>query len=120
MEINIRNIEKIIFHNLNFCQCIPNMVDIREEWLVSKRNPKSSLSKRSFAFRLMELLDENSILCIESQIGEKITLLRMSDKLSDSIVCPIDSIPESICRNDWCSDLCVYREDDIINITFWR
>lgn len=120
MQINLGNIEKIIFQNSAVFSCLPELKPFLGQWKMSQTIPGMKDFGKRAVLNLMNALDDNMLSRIGDCIGEELSILRTSDKLVDNISCDIDHIEDSICSYDWFTDLCVHRDGEKVEITFWR
>lgn len=120
MQINLGNIEQIIFQNSEIFSCLPELKPFLGQWKISQSIPGMKDFGKRAILNLMAALDDGMLTKISNCIGEDMSILRTSDKLVENISCDIDQLGESICNYDGFTDLSVYREGEKIEITLWR
>jgi hypothetical protein len=120
MQINLGNIEQIIFQNSAVFSCLPELKPFLGQWKISQSVPGMRDMGKRAALNLMNILDDNMLSRISDCIGEDLSILRTSDKLVENISCDVEKLESYICNYDGFTDLCVYRDGENVEITLWR
>lgn len=120
MQINLENIEQIIFQNPTIFSCLPELKPYLGQWKLSQSIPgMKDLGKRA-VLNLMSILDDKMLSRMGDCIGEELSILKTSDKLVESVSCNIEALHDIICNYDGFVDMCLYRESEKVDLTFWR
>ena len=120
MEINLQNIEEIIFYNSKVWQHIPESIQFYNEWSLSKRVPGlRDLGKRSI-LNFLNNMNNDTIQKLENFFGKSIIINKTNDKIIENISITVDDIEDNICQFDNFKDFCITRNSDVASITFWR
>jgi hypothetical protein len=119
MEINLKNIEELIFFDKKLQDLLPEYRHIFDQWQIGQRVPgMKSLGQRS-VFELLNSLGKKEISVLQNYFNDIIVLNRINNKIVDHYQSFFDD------QNDLCQffdykDFCLTMDKDKFNITFWR
>ena len=120
MEINLQNIEEIIFYNSKVWQHIPEFNQYYHDWLLSIRVPgMRDLGKRAI-LKFLNSIENNTIEKLESFFGETVIVTRTNDQILKNLNFKYCNIENNLCNIDNYKDFCVTRNSENVSITFWR
>lgn len=119
MEINLKNIEQIIFMNKEIRAVLPEFRYIFDQWEMSYRIPGLKAMGQKAIVDLLNGLKDEHIVKISSQLNEEIQLNRLNNKLVEHYDCNTGEYGE-LCRFAEYKDFCLFRKGDQLKITFWR
>lgn len=119
MELNLQNIEDVIFFDKKVQQLLPEFRHLFDQWAVSKRVPGlQNLGKRSVV-EFINALEDQHVRKLEEYFGDTIIL----DKVDGTIVRHYESKLEDadfLCQYADFKQFCVDRDGDNLRVTFWR
>ena len=119
MEINLRNIEEIIFFNKDAQAVLPEFRQQFDQWQLAYRIPGlKALGQRS-VLEVLNTLEERHLKSLESYFGEPVLMQRLNHKLVDHYNCSIEEA-NRLCEFTEYKDFCIHRNKDKLSITFWR
>lgn len=120
MEINLTNIEEIIFRNMDVWKHMPSMSHYRDEWMVSQRVPgMRGLGKRA-VLGFMSELGAEQIEVLESHLGEPVVINKMNPNTHANLECDIADLEGRICEFSDFSEVCISRNKETVKLSFWR
>lgn len=120
MEINLKNIEEIIFFDKKIQLLLPEFRHFFDQWQLGQHIPgMKALAKRS-VLDVLNALDENHIKKLEEYFNESVLV----DKIDYKIVAHFDSTIQNEAK-DFCNfvaykEFCIFRNKDKISLSFWR
>lgn len=119
MELNLQNIEDVIFFDKKVQNLLPEFRHLFDQWAIGKRMPgMQTLGKRSVV-DFINALEDHHIRKLEEYFGTTIIV----DKIDGTIVRHVDGPleePGELCRYANFKQFCVDRDGDNLRITFWR
>lgn len=119
MQINIKNIEELIFYDRKLQKFFPEFQHFFNQWQLGQNIPAlKTLAKRSVV-ELLNSLEEKHLKILEDYFQEKIFI----SKLDNNIIANYQSILEEeheLCKFVNFQDFCVTRNKDNFKVTFWR
>ena len=117
MEINLRNIEEIIFFDNKMTEILPEFRHFLDQWRLGKTIPALGGLGSKSVLDLLNSLEVEHIKRLEEYFGSSIVLR----KLDNSAVKNHDiNFGDSLCGFTAFKDFCVYRDKEKISLTFWR
>lgn len=117
MEINLKNIEEIIFFNEEIHKILPEFSVQFGQWKIGKRVPPLADLGRNSVIEVLNLLDQNHIEILENYFETDIII----DKLSSNIIKNHSiELDENLCGFYEYKSFCVFRGKENIELTFWR
>jgi hypothetical protein len=119
MEINLKNIEEIIFFDKQVQHLLPEFRHLFDQWVLAYRNSGLKPLAKSSVFELMNNLDDSHIKKLENYFGKSIFINKLNHKTVDHYHCNMDQ-SERLCEFSDYQDLCLYRKGNDLNFTFWR
>jgi hypothetical protein len=119
MEINLQNIEELIFFDKKAQALFPEFRHFFDQWQLGQRLPgMKTLGQRS-VFELLNSLDENRIRKLEEYFSDIIIVDKIDNRLTACHDWQIDESDE-LCKLAGYRDFCIHRDKDRIYSTFWR
>ena len=120
MEINLQNIEELIFFDKKIQALFPEFKNLFDQWVLGQRIPGlNTLGKRS-VLDFLNSLDETHLIRLENYFGDSVIL----NKIDNRLVVNFDSdnleFSETLCQFSGYKDFCLFRNGDKIVATFWR
>lgn len=124
IEINIQNVEEIIFKNDEIWRELPDLRHLREQWRMSKISPiLRAMGKKSILDFLNKAKHEHEVI-ISKHLGTSVTIDRLDYHLVKSVEFPIEDAELELNYLEAQQPLYpyfgTYRKNDKIYITFWR
>lgn len=117
MEINLQNIEEIIFYNKKIQSLFPEFKHLFDQWNLSKRIiTLQSLGKRTI-IDLLNSLNKDHINKLENYFNDKIFLDKINGNTVYNIYADINNIENNFSEF---KDFCITRNKDKLGITLWR
>lgn len=119
MNINIKNIEELIFYDRKLQKFFPEFQHFFNQWQLGQNIiAMKTLAKRSVV-EFLNSLEEKHVKILEEYFKEKVFV----DKLDNNIVANYDNFlenEEELCRFSNYQDFCLTRDKEKYKITFWR
>lgn len=120
MEINLKNIEELIFYDKKIQEMFPEMKHYFDQWSLGQRIPGlKTLAKRS-VLDCLNSLNQKHVSKLEEYFNDTIIL----DKIDNRIIVNFDShnfdLDKDLCQFSGYKDFCLSRNGEKIVATFWR
>ena len=122
LEINIHNVEEIIFENDKLWLQIPHLKSLKEQWKLGKYSPiLRSLCKKSLLDFLNKANKEDEII-ISKFLNANVTINKLDYNLVKNYEFNIENIENdlNLLKNEFFNFFSFTRKNEKINITFWR
>lgn len=120
MQINIQNIEEIIFYNQQIWNLIPDLNKYHEQWALSQRaSGLKELGKRTI-IEFMNSLQMEHIQKLEKYFHENIELERIDIKVLNCVYFDKNDLEQNLCKYDNYKDFFISRNKDQVCVCFWR
>jgi len=117
MEINLKNIEEIIFFDKKVKELLPEFRHFFDQWHLGKTiSVLGGLGSKS-VLDLLNSLDKSHIEVLEKHFGEKIIVNKLNTSIVQNHSLDLD---ENLCGFVEYRDFCAYRNKDEIFLSFWR
>lgn len=117
MEINIKNIEEIIFYDKILTEKLPEFRQLFDQWRLAQRVQSLKNIIQQSIFEVLNGLNEKHIKILEEYFAEEVFVNKINNKLVVNCELPLDS---RLCGFAEYRDFCVHRNKDQFSITFWR
>lgn len=120
MEINLQNIEQLIFYDKNVQSSLPEFRHFFDQWSLGQRIPAlNTLAKRS-VLDLLNALNEDQIARLEEYFKDTILVDKIDNRLVAHYKTSTNEENNEFCRFSGYRDFCLTRKGDQISVTFWR
>lgn len=119
MEINLKNIEELIFFDQKIHGLFPEFRHLFDQWQLGQRIPgMKTLGQRS-VLELLNSIDQSKIAKLEEYFGDSVLLQKIDSNLVSHYEWNIDE-KDNLCEYSGYRDFCLSRDADKIKISFWR
>ena len=119
MEINLKNIEEIIFFDNKVQSLFPEFRFIFDQWKLGLRvSGLKQLSQQS-VLELMDNLGEKELEKLSNYLGKTVSIGKLNAKVVDHYDCNIIE-HDRLCEFSDYTEFSVYRKGDDLKLTFWR
>jgi hypothetical protein len=124
IQINIQNVEEIIFRNDKIWRDLPDLRYLREQWRMSKISPVlRALGKKSLLEFLNKIKKEHESI-ISKHIGTSVVIDKIDYFLVKNMEFSIEDSELELnlieAKQPLYPYFATYRKNDKIHITFWR
>lgn len=119
MEINLKNIEEIIFFDKNVQLLMPEFRHLFDQWRLSHRVSGLGQMAKHSIFELMNSLETVHIEKLEEHFGEKIFINKLNKNLVEHYDCNTEDC-NRLCEFSEFIGLALYRNGNDLKFTFWR
>lgn len=122
IDINIHNVEQIIFENDQIWKKLPRLINYKNQWKLGKLHPElRPLSKRSLLDFLNNLNKEEEKV-ISKSLNTSIVITKLDYNIVKNYEFEIENLEDSlnILSNEFYSFFIVSRKNNKIDMTFWR
>jgi hypothetical protein len=119
MEINLQNVEQIIFFDKSVQALLPEFRVQFDQWMFSYRIPGLKAHGQKAVLEVLNGLTLEHIKRLEEKFGQPILMERLNDKLVEHYNCNKDEA-DRLCEFAAYKEFCLYRDKDQISMTFWR
>lgn len=119
MEINLQNIEELIFFDKKVQVLFPEFRHFFDQWQLGQRIPgMKTLGQRS-VLELLNSIDEICIRKLEEYFSDIITIDKINHCLTACYDWQTNDVDE-LCKYTGYRDFCIHRDENRIYVTFWR
>ncbi len=119
MEINLKNIEEIIFHDKKVQEKLPEYRYLFDQYNLAHRVSGLGQMAKQSVLELLNALDGNHLKKLENHFGETVFVNKLNNKLVDHYDCSIDNY-ERLCEFSEYGGIALYRHNNELKFTFWR
>jgi hypothetical protein len=120
MQINLSNVEELIFYNKKINKLLPEFAHCFDQWKMSKRIPAlKNLGSQALIDFLAEVSSED-ISKLELFFNEKVTIDKLDNQIITNQTTTCDKLQEILCKQVDFQDFCISRKGEQVYISFWR
>jgi len=120
MQINLLNVEELIFSNKKIHKLLPEFAHCFDQWKMSKRIPAlKNLGRQALIDLLAEISSEDTSK-LELFFKEKITIDKLDNQIITNQITTCDKLQEILCKQVDFQDFCISRKGEQVYISFWR
>lgn len=117
MEINLKNVEQIIFLNKEMREILPEFKHFFDQWNLGKMIPALGGLGSKSVLDLLNSFEDSQIKKLEDYFKTSVVI----NKVDYNIVKNHNiKLEDKICGFVEYKDFCVYRDKENISLTFWR
>ena len=120
MEINLNNIEELIFYDKKLCKLLPELKHCFDQWTLAKRFPELRPMGRRAIMDLLNSLENEHIAILENYFNTKITLDKLDYHLVKNYDFSLDEAEEKLSEIKGFANFSSYRNGDRLYLSFWR
>ena len=118
LNINLNNIEKLIFLNPEARSYLSDLLYILMQFDVYYHLPGLTSMRNRVKLNLLNALTQEHLDKLEKVFGDTVIIDRIDYKIVKNISFPLYE-PPHIDKINF-NNFCVYRDENTVNITFWR
>lgn len=122
LQINIHNVEELIFQNNKIWRDLPDITHLRDHWRMSKISPIFKAMGKKAILDFLNKTNKDHEKIISKHLGTSVTINKIDRNLVRNMEFPIEEAEELL--NLFSEDLYpyfnTYRTKDKIYVTFWR
>jgi len=120
MDINLHNIEELIFYDNKLQSLFPEFSGVFAQWKLSKMSPSlRSLGKR-IVLDFLNDLGPKHIKILSEYFACKVTIQVVDYSLVKNICCGLDEVENTMSEVEGFVDFAIHRNNDQVYICFWR
>ena len=119
MEINLKNIEELIFFDKKLQLLFPEFRHYFDQWQLGKRIPGMEYLGQRSVLDVLNSLDKERILKLETYFSDTILVDKLDNRLVVNFDCNLENCNQ-ICEYDGYKDFCFHKDGNGIKVTFWR
>jgi hypothetical protein len=119
MEINLKNIEELIFFNKEVQQLLPEFRHFFDSWHLGKRFPELAGLGNKMVFDLLSSLKKEHLEKLESYFNDKILVSKLENNIVGNYSSELEFANE-LCEYTEYKEFCAYRSKDKLFLSFWR
>ena len=119
MEINIQNIEEIIFLDKKAQEHLPEFRYLFDQFNLAHRASGLGQMAKHSAMELLNKIAETHLVRLEEHFGEPVFVNRLNNKLVDHYDCSVDDHGR-LCEFSEYGGMALHRNMDELKFTFWR
>lgn len=117
MEINLKNVEEIIFFDKKMHEILPEFRHFLDQWRLGKTIPALGGLGSKSVLDLLNSIGEDQVKKLEEHFGTTVVV----NKLNSNIVKNhFIGINDSLCGFVEFKDFCISRNKEEVFLTFWR
>ena len=120
MEINIQNVEELIFQNKEIWRKMPDLIHLRDQWRISRMTPMLRAMGKKCILDFLRMAKNQHEDIISEHFGTHVTI----DKIERHLVHNTDFLVEDdnvdFELHDNFTAFSTFRKEGKVRITFWR
>ena len=120
MEINLNNIEELIFYDKKLYKLLPEFKHFFDQWILAKRHPELRQLGRRSVIDLLNSLENEHIAILDNYFNAKVTLDKLDYHLVQNYDFNLNEAEEKLSELKGFSNFSSYRNGDRLYISFWR
>lgn len=122
VQINIQNVEELIFYNKEIWKKMPELVHLRDQWRMSKMTPILRAMGRKALLDFLKSAKNIHEDILSDHFKTEVTIDKIERHLVKNIEFSLDDFDEyeDFEFNEVYTSYSVFRDDKKVYITFWR
>ena len=120
MNINLQNIEEIIFYNKRAWDALPDLQNYYDQWCLSQRASGLKNFGKRIIIDFMASLTDGHVEKLQEFFQETIILEKIDTNLLSCLEASKSDLEQNLCKYDNYKDFFVTRNKDDIKVCFWR
>lgn len=120
MNINLHNVEELIFHDFEIQKLLPEFMPTFNLWHLSRMTPTMRQQGKRAVFDLLNTLEPEHLQILSSYFGREVTLKKVNCDLVEHLDCGLDEAASALSEVEGFVDFAVHRDNDHLYICFWR
>lgn len=117
MEINLKNVEEIIFFDKKMHEILPEFRHFLDQWRLGKTIPALGGLGSKSVLELLNSLDETHIKRLEEHFGTSIIVMKIGPNIVKNHLIRKN---DTLCGFTEYKDFCISRNKEDVFLTFWR
>lgn len=119
MKLNLKNIEELIFFDTQARALLPEFRHLFDQWQLGQRiSGMKTLGQRS-VLELINSLESHHIEKLEEYFSDKIILDKIDTRIVANYQFNLDQ-PNNLCEFSGFIDMCAYRTENKVFVSFWK
>jgi hypothetical protein len=120
MQINLNNIEEVIFHDREAQKLFPEFAPNFDQWRLAQRIPGLKQMGKRAVLDVLNGLKGEQIEKLEKYLDDSIILDSIDERIVINKSATLDELEGELCEIAGFQDFCLYRDRDQVHISFWR
>lgn len=120
MNLNLNNIEEIIFYDRNVQNLLPEFRHYFDQWQLGNRIPAMKTLARRSVYEFFNSLNNEHRKILESYYNCNIILEKIDNRLCMNTELNITDVENNLCEFTGFAEINAYRTKDKVYLTFWR
>lgn len=120
MDINIHNVEELIFYNNKAQQLLPEFAHLFAQWKLAKRTPALRFLGKRAVLDFLGGIQSNHLGILSEYFSCEITLQKVDYSVVNNISCELGEVESVIGDVEGFTDFAVHRDGSHAYISFWR
>lgn len=117
MEINLKNIEELIFFDKKTHSLFPEFKHFFDQWLIGKKVPGLAAMGSKSVIDFLDSIEEEHIKKLEEYFGQKVIVVKINTNLVKNVSLDLE---ENLCGYVEYKEFCAYRTKNELFLSFWR
>jgi hypothetical protein len=119
MEINLNNIEDLIFYDKKIHAIFPEFRHLFDQWQLGQMIPSMKTLAQRSVLDLLQSLNQKNITKLEEYFNDAIILEKLDPRITANYNWSLEDSNE-LCQFAGYLDFCLFRNKDNAFISFWR
>ena len=123
IQINIQNVEELIFNNKEIWKKMPELVHLRDQWRMSKMTPILRAMGRKSLLDFLKSAKNIHEDILSDHFGTEVTIDKVERHLVKNIEFSIENLDEKEMDfelSEIYTSYSVFRDENKVYVTFWR
>jgi hypothetical protein len=120
IEIDLNNVEELVFHERDFVDFIPDFHQYYDQWYLSRTNPYLKDVGRKALMNFLNNITEKQKSKIEEKFGEKVQIDRPNKTGAYSFDADVDSLESLLNETNPYGYPRLFRKGQRVFVTVWR
>ena len=122
LEINIQNVEELIFQNNKIWRDLPDMAYLRDHWRMSKISPIFKAMGKKAILDFLNKVSKDHEKIISKHLGTSVSITKIDRHLIKNMEIKIDEAEDilNLFSDELYPYFSTYRKEDNVYVTFWR
>jgi hypothetical protein len=120
MNLNLTNVEKIVFQDKRVQRLLPHHGNLFGQWHLAQMSPSLRSLGKQAVLDFLNALNENDVEILKTYFQSEITLTKLNYNLVSNYTFSIDESEIILNEVEGFVDFATHRDENHIYISFWR
>ena len=120
MNLNLNNIEELVFYDTKIHKLLPEFKHIFDKWRLAQMTSGLRQMGKDAVLELLNSIEDEHKRLLEGYFNTSLTIDKLDHHLVKNVEAPLDAIVEELEGLEEYPNLCAYRDGEQVYVCVWR